>query len=235
MKEDGSKEADASLYRSLVGSLLYLTSARANIMYATSLLSRFMHNPSQIHVGAAKRVLRYIQGTLDFGILYEKNVDAKLFGFCDSDWAGCVDDMRSTSGCAFSLGSGVFSWASKKQETVAQSSAEAKGKSVQQFWLWLAGVAVNGITTSNKDSSEILGRLIAYLIMWHNETKTMEECFGNYIVVFPLIESNVDGIRERKKPHGFAKESSAYGVAMVLSSCSTSSTNRSIPNNYIRL
>ncbi|XP_059669236.1 uncharacterized mitochondrial protein AtMg00810-like [Cornus florida] len=126
MKEDGSKEVDASLYRSLVGSLLYLTSSRPDIMYATSLLSRFMHNPSQIHVGAAKRVLRYIQGTLDFGILYEKNVDAKLFGFCDSDWAECIDDMRSTSGYAFSLGSGIFSWASKKQETVAQSSAKAE-------------------------------------------------------------------------------------------------------------
>ncbi|XP_059663652.1 secreted RxLR effector protein 161-like [Cornus florida] len=140
MKEDGSKEADSSLYRSLVGSLLYLTASRPDIMYATSLLSRFMHNPSQIHVGAAKRVLRYRQGTLDFGILYEKNVDAKLFGFCDSDWAGFVDDMRSTSGYAFSLGSGVFSWASKKQETVAQSSAEAEYISAlmaasQAIWL----------------------------------------------------------------------------------------------------
>ncbi|XP_059658324.1 secreted RxLR effector protein 161-like [Cornus florida] len=126
MKEDGNKEADSSLYRSLVGSLLYLTSSRPNIMYATSLLSRFMHNPSQIHVGAAKRLLRYIQGTLDFGILYDKNVNAKLFGFCDSDWAGCVNDMRSTSGYAFSFGSGVFLWASKKQEIVAQSSAEVE-------------------------------------------------------------------------------------------------------------
>ncbi|XP_059650735.1 uncharacterized protein LOC132296564 [Cornus florida] len=99
---------------------------RPDIMYATSLLSRFMHNPSQIHVAAAKRVLRYIQGTLDFGILYEKNVDAKLFGFCYSDWTECVDDMRSTSGYAFFLGSGVFSWASKKQETLAQSFAKAE-------------------------------------------------------------------------------------------------------------
>ncbi|XP_059638772.1 secreted RxLR effector protein 161-like [Cornus florida] len=116
MKEDGSKEVDASLYRSMVGSLLYLTSSIPNIMYVISLLSRFMHNPSQIHVGASKRVLRYIQGTLDFDILYEKNVDAKLFGFgdSDSDWAGCIDDMRSTFDYAFSLGSGAFSWASKK-------------------------------------------------------------------------------------------------------------------------
>ena len=125
-KEDGSNEVDASLYRSLVGSLLYLTATRPDIMYATSLLSRFMHKPSQTHFGAAKRVLRYIQGTLDFGIMYERNVETKLFGFCDSDWGGCVDDMRSTSGYVFSLGSGVISCASKKQQTVAQSTAEAE-------------------------------------------------------------------------------------------------------------
>ncbi|CAL5325451.1 unnamed protein product [Camellia sinensis] len=139
-KEDGSKEAEASCYRSLVGSLLYLTATRPDIMYATSLLSRFMHSPSQIHFGVAKRVLRYIQGTLDYGIFYEKFLDAKLIGFCDIDWAGCVDDMRSTSGYAFSLGSGVISWSSKKQQIVAQSSAEAEYISAslattQAIWL----------------------------------------------------------------------------------------------------
>ena len=71
---------------------------------------------------------------------YKKFLDAKLIGFCDSDWAGCVDDMRSTSGYAFSLGSGVISWSSKKQQTVAQSSAEAEYISAtlattQAIWL----------------------------------------------------------------------------------------------------
>lgn len=72
---------DASIYRSLVGSLLYLMATRLDIMYAISLLSQFMHKPTQMHLGAAKWVLRYIQGTLDFRIFYEKNVDAKLIGF----------------------------------------------------------------------------------------------------------------------------------------------------------
>ncbi|KAK2977872.1 hypothetical protein RJ640_020216 [Escallonia rubra] len=126
IREDGSGDVNASLFRSLVGSLLYLSATRPDIMYATSLLSRFMLKPSRIHYGAAKRVLRYIQGTLDFGIMYKKNEKLQLSGFCDSDWAGSVDDMRSTSGYAFSLGSGMFSWASKKQQTVAQSSAEAE-------------------------------------------------------------------------------------------------------------
>ena len=84
-KEDGSGEADQTLFRSLVGSLLYLTATRPDIMYAASLLSRFMHNPTRIHYGAAKRILRYISGTMDFGIMYERNVEPELFGFCDSD------------------------------------------------------------------------------------------------------------------------------------------------------
>lgn len=123
-KDDGTKKVDATLYRSLVENLLYLTATRPDIMFATSLLLRFMHSPSQIHFGAAKRVLCYLQGTKNFGVRYETNKPLKLVGYCDSDWAGCVDDMKSTSGYVFSLGSGmfgygVFSWSSKKQQSVA--------------------------------------------------------------------------------------------------------------------
>ncbi|KAL5731634.1 hypothetical protein ACHQM5_004343 [Ranunculus cassubicifolius] len=125
-KEDGSSKADASLYISLIGSLLYLTATRPDIMYATSLLSRFMQDPSEIHYGAAKRILRYLQGTLEYGIWYQPISDPRLYGYTDSDWAGSVDDMKSTSGHAFTIGSGIFSWGSKKQDTVTQSSAEAE-------------------------------------------------------------------------------------------------------------
>jgi hypothetical protein len=125
-KEDGGKKVDATLYRSLVGNLLYLTATRPDIMFAASLLSRFMHSPSHFHFAAVKRVLRYIQGTTSYGIRFCRKSIVKLIDFCDSDWGGCVDDMKSTSGYAFSLGSGVFSWSSKKQQSVAQSSVEAE-------------------------------------------------------------------------------------------------------------
>ncbi|XP_027927618.1 uncharacterized protein LOC114184509 [Vigna unguiculata] len=125
-KDDGAQETDASRYRSLIGSLLYLTATRPDIMYATSLLSRFMQKPSQIHYGVGKRILRYLQGTKEFGIWYKTMTNSRIIGYTDSDWAGSIDDMKSTSGYAFSLGSGIFSWASKKQATVAQSTAEAE-------------------------------------------------------------------------------------------------------------
>jgi len=113
-KDDGEKKANSSLYRSLIGSLLYLTSTRPDIMFAASLLSRFMQEPSQVHFGAAKRVLRYLQGTMDYGIMYKFGGDLNLIGYSDSDWAGSIDDMKSTSGYAFLFGSSICSWLSKK-------------------------------------------------------------------------------------------------------------------------
>ncbi|XP_074322762.1 secreted RxLR effector protein 161-like [Apium graveolens] len=122
MKDDGGRKVDRTLYRSIVGSLMYLTATRPDIMFASSLLSRYMQDPSEVHLGAAKRVLRYIKGTVAYGIKYFKGEELKLIGFCDSDWAG------------------AFSWQSKKQYSVAQSSVEAKYVAVavatsQAIWL----------------------------------------------------------------------------------------------------
>ncbi|XP_069152907.1 secreted RxLR effector protein 161-like [Solanum lycopersicum] len=108
-KNDGEKKANSSLDRSLIGSLLYLTSTRPDIMFAASLLSRFMQEPSQVHFGAAKRVLRYFQGTMDYGIMYKFGGDSNLIGYSDSDWAGNIDDMKSTSGYVFLFGSSIYS------------------------------------------------------------------------------------------------------------------------------
>ncbi|CAL2246103.1 unnamed protein product [Prunus armeniaca] len=125
-KEDGSEAANENEFRQIVGSLLYLTATRPDVMFASSLLARFMHNPTKKHMGTAKIVLRYIQGTLDFDIEFVEGKTTTLIGYCDSDWARNEDDMQSTSGYAFTLGSGMFSWASIKQNTVALSTAEAK-------------------------------------------------------------------------------------------------------------
>ena len=138
--KDGAAKVECSAYRSLIGSLLYLCASRPDIMFAVSLLSRFMHSPSQIHFSAAKRVLRYIKGTADYGVWFFKIEGGKLEGYTDSDWAGSKDDMKSISGYLFSYGSGPFSWNSKKQGVVAQSTAEAEYVSAaaaanQALWL----------------------------------------------------------------------------------------------------
>lgn len=125
-KDDGAEQVDETLYRSLIGCLMYLTATRPDILYVVSVLSRFMNCAKESHFKATKRVLRYVKGTLNYGIKFSQSENFRLQGYSDSDWAGSVDDMKSTSGYCFNFGSGVFSWCSKKQDIVAQSTAEAE-------------------------------------------------------------------------------------------------------------
>lgn len=125
-REDGSSNVDGSIFRSIIGSLLYLSASRQDIMFAVSLMSRFMQNPSEIHMKAVKRILRFIKGTADYGIVYANTNSVKPSGYSDSDWAESDEGMKSTTSYCFSIGSGVISWCSKKQLVVAQSTAEAK-------------------------------------------------------------------------------------------------------------
>lgn len=105
-KEDGVDKVDEGYYMSLIGCLMYLTTTRTNILFAISLLSRFMHCASEMHLKAARRVLRYIfKGTVNYGVKFESCQNFKLCGFSDSDWAGSIDDMKSSSRYCFSLGS----------------------------------------------------------------------------------------------------------------------------------
>ncbi|XP_060210417.1 secreted RxLR effector protein 161-like [Lycium barbarum] len=131
---------DATYFRKLVASLRYLTSTRPDITYGVGLISRFIESPRQSHLQAAKRIFRYIQATQSDGIFYSKTNDSSLVGFTDSDWAGDMMQRKSTSGYAFYLGSGVFSWSSKKQQVVALSTTEAEymvttSSATQALWL----------------------------------------------------------------------------------------------------
>ena len=114
VKEDGSAKVDEIEFKSLIGCLMYLTTTRPDILNAVSILSRFMHFPNETNIRAAKRVIKYIKGTWNFGVKFLKYREFKLTGFSDSDWEGSIDDMKSTYGYCFSLGLGMFSWSSKK-------------------------------------------------------------------------------------------------------------------------
>ncbi|XP_028116204.1 putative disease resistance protein RGA4 [Camellia sinensis] len=177
-KEDGASKVDEGYYRSLIGCLMYLTATRPDILFVVSLLSRFMHCASEVHLRAAKRVLRFIKGSLDCGVNFEKSQNFKLSGFSDSDWGGSVDDMKSTSGYCFNLGSGVFSWCSKKQEIVAQSTAEAEfiaATAAANQALWLRKVLSDLHMVQNEGTEIFVDNQAAIAIsrnpVFHGKTK----------------------------------------------------------------
>jgi hypothetical protein len=114
-------------YRQIVGELIYLSErTRPDITYAVGQLSRHIQDARRVHWIAVKNVLAYLQGTQKFGLRFQKLASHKIAGYSDSDWAGDLDDAKSTSGYVFIHGNGAISWASKKQPMVARSSGEAE-------------------------------------------------------------------------------------------------------------
>lgn len=114
-------------YRQAIGSLLFLAMiTRPDISFAVNLLSRYCENPGPSHWGAVKRILRYINGTKNYGVTYNGKSNEILKGFSDADWAADLDERRSTTGYIFTLYGGAISWGCRRQPTVALSSTEAE-------------------------------------------------------------------------------------------------------------
>jgi hypothetical protein len=120
-----SQLVDATVYRQLIGSLMYLVNTRPDICFVVNTLSQHMVELRSVHMIGAKHVLRYIAGTIDYGLDYIRGDGFNLVGYTDSHWAGCATDRKSTSGCCFGLGSGLVSWFSRKQKSVSLSLAWA--------------------------------------------------------------------------------------------------------------
>ncbi|KAJ9538659.1 hypothetical protein OSB04_031392 [Centaurea solstitialis] len=117
---------DQKVYRAILGSLLYLTASRPDIMFATCVCARFQCDPRESHLGAVKRILKYLKGTPNFGLWYPKDSGFELTAFTDSDHAGCKLNRKSTSGACQFLGDKLVSWSSRKQNCVSLSTAEAE-------------------------------------------------------------------------------------------------------------
>ena len=126
MKVASVRELESSSFWQIIGGLIYLRITRPDLSYPVGLLSQFMQKRTAMHMDCPRRILRYVSGTLDCGLLYKKGGVFQLQGYTDADWAGDAIDRRSTSGFMFHLGSATISWSSKNQPTVSLSSTEAE-------------------------------------------------------------------------------------------------------------
>ncbi|RVW78573.1 Retrovirus-related Pol polyprotein from transposon TNT 1-94 [Vitis vinifera] len=141
--EPNQVSTDKGRYQRLVGRLMYLAHTRPDLAYALSVVSQYMHNPGEQHMNAVMRILRYLKNAPGKGILFAKNVNHQSIEvYTDADWAGAVDDKRSTSGYFTFVGGNLVTWKSKKQNVVARSSAEAEFRGMalglcEALWLRL--------------------------------------------------------------------------------------------------
>ena len=136
----GKPLSNPSLYRRLVGSLVYLTVTRPDISYVVHQVSQYLSAPRSTHYAAVLRILRYLKGTLFHGLFYSAQSPIILRAFSDADWARDPADRRSTIGYCFLLSSSLISWQSKKQTHVAHSSTEAEYRTLANTTselLWL--------------------------------------------------------------------------------------------------
>ncbi|GKB26617.1 ribonuclease H-like domain-containing protein [Tanacetum coccineum] len=128
--DDSDPVYDPTLYRSLAGSLQYLTFTRPDISYAVPQICIYMHDPREPHFSALKRILRYVRGTLDHGLELFSSSTTSLVAYTDTDWDGCPATRRSTLGYCVFLCNNLLSWSSKRQPTLSHSSVEAEYRGV---------------------------------------------------------------------------------------------------------
>ncbi|KAH9733814.1 reverse transcriptase Ty1/copia-type domain-containing protein [Citrus sinensis] len=178
---DDAQPVNATEYRQIVGSLQYLTFTRPDITHAVNKVCQKFQQPTKADLRAVKRILRYLKGTLNFGLRYLKQSSLTLYGFLDSDWAGCPLTRRSTSGFCIYLGSNCISWSSKKQTTVARSSAEAEYRcmastAVKLTWLMyiFKEIGINLIKPPVLICDNISALHMSKNLVFHARTKHIE-------------------------------------------------------------
>ena len=120
------KSVDSSLYRNMIGSLLYFTASRSDISYSVGVFARYQANPKESHMTALKRIIKYVKTTAEFDVWYNKDTNNVLAGYSDADWARNADDRKSTSGGCFYVGDNLVSWMSKNQNSISLSTVEAE-------------------------------------------------------------------------------------------------------------
>ena len=131
-QHSGTSLSDSSAYRSVVGSLQYLSLTRPDIAFAVNKVCQFMHNPTEDHWSAVKRILRYLKHTIHHCLFLHRETTFTIQAFLDADWTSCPDDKRSTTGYCLYLGRNLLSWTSRKQRIVFCSSTESEYRAIAQ-------------------------------------------------------------------------------------------------------
>jgi hypothetical protein len=180
-KSTATPLVDPTLYRSMVGKLVFLTNTRPDIAFSVNLVSRYMDKPEEAHLQAVKSILRYIKGTTTLGLLYKKGGDFTLTGYTDADWGGDLDERKSTGAFIFTVGNTPISWSSRKQTCVSLSSTESEYRSLVETCkeaIWIQnlytelGYNKGGAVTIHCDNMSTIK--ISKNPIYHSRTKHFE-------------------------------------------------------------
>nr|CAD1834953.1 unnamed protein product [Ananas comosus var. bracteatus] len=180
-KDEKGKDVDIKLYQDMIGSLLYLTASRPDIMFSVCLCARFQAQSKESHLVAVKRILRYVKGTLNLGLWYPKGTSFNLIGFSDADFAGCKIDRKSTSGTCQFLGHFLVSWSSKK--------CMAGLYTYRICFRWYPGVTV--------EAEYITAGCCCAQVLWMKQTL---EDFGVHLKQVPIKCDNTSAINLSRNP-----------------------------------
>ena len=178
---DGVLLTDPTLYRTIVGCLVYLTITRPDIAYAVHIVSQFVSAPTTVHWAVVVRILRYLRGTCFQSLLFPSTSSFELCAYSDADWASNPTDRKSTTGFCIFLGDSLISWKSKKQVVVSRSSTEAEYRAMASttteiVWLrWLLadmGIPLSSPTPMYCDNKSAIQ--ISHNSVFHERTKHIE-------------------------------------------------------------
>lgn len=203
-KDTEGAPIDATEYRSIVGCLRYLLNTRPDLSYAVGMASRYMERPTTMHYKVVKQILRYLRGTIHFGLTYTKGPrEFNIFGYSDSDLAGDLDGRKSTSGMTFYLNESLVSWNSQKQKTVALSSCEVEfiattTAACQALWLRclvseIVGMEPRPVTlfVDNKSAIALMKNPVFHGRNKHIDTRFhfIRECVENGQIIVEFVNT----------------------------------------------
>ncbi|KAK0591784.1 hypothetical protein LWI29_007955 [Acer saccharum] len=202
-KDASGKSLEQTLYRGMIGSLLYLTASRLDISFSVGVCARYQSDPKEFHLSSVKRIICYVNGTSNYRIWYSFDTNDSIVSFSDVDWAGNCDDRKSTSGGCFFLWNNLVSWFCKKQNSISLSTVEAEyiaaGSGCTQL-LWMKQMLVDygfnqGTLTLFCDNMSAIN--ISKNLVQHSRTKHIDihhhfirELFENKCIVLEHVGTN---------------------------------------------